>query len=74
MGLQHGSRRQPGAEALSGLARAFFYAGARALLVSHFYVMFGAASSLVAPFLLVDHAGEARLPIREAAAGQVKAR
>jgi CHAT domain-containing protein len=24
-----------GAEALSGLARAFFYAGARALLVSH---------------------------------------
>ena len=27
-----------GAEALSGLARAFFYAGARALLVSHWYV------------------------------------
>jgi CHAT domain len=26
---------KPGAEALSGLARAFFYAGARALLVSH---------------------------------------
>ena len=26
------------AEALSGLARAFFYAGARALLVSHWYV------------------------------------
>jgi len=29
---------QPGAEALSGLARAFFYAGARALLVSHWRV------------------------------------
>ena len=28
----------PGAEALSGLARAFFYAGARALLVSHWRV------------------------------------
>jgi len=27
-----------GAEALSGLARAFFYAGARALLVSHWEV------------------------------------
>lgn len=27
-----------GAEALSGLARAFFYAGARALLVSHWAV------------------------------------
>ena len=29
---------KPDAEALSGLARAFFYAGARALLVSHWYV------------------------------------
>ncbi|HUI97177.1 MAG TPA: CHAT domain-containing tetratricopeptide repeat protein [Xanthobacteraceae bacterium] len=29
---------RPGAEALSGLARAFFYAGARALLVSHWSV------------------------------------
>jgi CHAT domain-containing protein len=29
---------KPGAEALSGLARAFFYAGARALLVSHWKV------------------------------------
>ncbi|MGH6825144.1 tetratricopeptide repeat protein [Methyloceanibacter sp.] len=29
---------KPGAEALSGLARAFFYAGARALLVSHWAV------------------------------------
>lgn len=29
---------EPGAEALSGLARAFFYAGSRALLVSHWRV------------------------------------
>jgi CHAT domain-containing protein len=29
---------RPGAEALSGLARAFFYAGTRALLVSHWSV------------------------------------
>jgi CHAT domain-containing protein len=29
---------RPGAEALSGLARAFFYAGARALLVTHWPV------------------------------------
>jgi tetratricopeptide (TPR) repeat protein/CHAT domain-containing protein len=29
---------KPGAEALSGLARAFFYAGARALMVSHWAV------------------------------------
>ena len=29
---------RPGAEALSGLARAFFYAGARALLVSHWRI------------------------------------
>ena len=37
-----------------------------------FYVMFGAAISLVAAFFLADHAHEARLPIREAIAGQVK--
>jgi len=29
---------RPGAEALSGLSRAFFYAGARSLLVSHWPV------------------------------------
>jgi CHAT domain-containing protein/tetratricopeptide (TPR) repeat protein len=34
-------------EALSGLARAFFYAGARALLVSHWYVDSDAAVKLV---------------------------
>jgi CHAT domain-containing protein len=35
-----------GGEALSGLARAFFYAGARALLVSHWTVDSGAAARL----------------------------
>ena len=37
---------KPGAEALSGLARAFFYAGARALLVSHWPVGSAAATRL----------------------------
>jgi tetratricopeptide (TPR) repeat protein/CHAT domain-containing protein len=37
---------RPGAEALSGLARAFFYAGARALLVSHWAVSSDAATRL----------------------------
>ena len=39
---------KPGAEALSGLARAFFYAGARALLVSHWAVNSYAAARLTA--------------------------
>ncbi len=34
------------AEALSGLARAFFYAGARALLASHWYVSSDAAVAI----------------------------
>jgi CHAT domain-containing protein len=37
---------KPGAEALSGLVRAFFYAGARALLVSHWAVDSAAATRL----------------------------
>jgi len=37
---------EPGAEALSGLARAFFYAGARALLVTHWSVWSPAATRL----------------------------
>lgn len=36
----------PGAEGLSGLARAFFYAGARALLVSHWPVLDDIAAQL----------------------------
>jgi CHAT domain-containing protein len=38
---------KPGAEALSGLARSFFYAGARALLVSHWDVGSDAATRLM---------------------------
>ncbi|MGA6962891.1 MAG: CHAT domain-containing protein, partial [Xanthobacteraceae bacterium] len=37
---------KPGAEALSGRARAFFYAGACALLVSHWAVESNAAMRL----------------------------
>jgi tetratricopeptide (TPR) repeat protein/CHAT domain-containing protein len=37
---------KPGAEALSGLARAFFYAGSRAILVSHWAVDSQAAARL----------------------------
>lgn len=37
---------KPGAEALSGLARAFFYAGARSMLVSHWPVQSEAAVKL----------------------------
>jgi CHAT domain-containing protein len=37
---------KPGAEALSGLARAFFYAGARAILVSHWRAKSDAATRL----------------------------
>jgi CHAT domain-containing protein len=36
----------PGAEGLSGLAKAFFYAGARSVLVSHWPVISGAAAKL----------------------------
>ena len=38
---------KPGSEALSGLAKAFFYAGARSLLVSHWYVNSDATVKLV---------------------------
>jgi CHAT domain-containing protein len=41
----------PGAEALSGLAKAFFYAGSRALLVSHWPVMSDAAVKLTTGML-----------------------
>ena len=37
---------KPGAEGLSGLAKAFFYAGARTLLVSHWPVWDDAAAAL----------------------------
>lgn len=40
------SGNKPGAEGLSGLAKAFFYAGARTLLVSHWQVESNAATAL----------------------------
>lgn len=47
---------KPGAEALSGLARSFFYAGARALLVSHWAVDSEAATRLtIATFELLKN-------------------
>jgi CHAT domain-containing protein len=47
---------KPGAEALSGLARAFFYAGARSLLVSHWAVETNAATRLTtATFELIHN-------------------
>lgn len=42
-----GGSNKPGTEALSGLARAFFYAGARALLVSHWAVNSDATVKLI---------------------------
>jgi CHAT domain-containing protein len=42
-----GDSDRPGAEALSGLARAFFYAGARTLLVSHWAVNSDATVRLI---------------------------
>jgi CHAT domain-containing protein/tetratricopeptide (TPR) repeat protein len=41
------SGEKPGAEALSGLARAFFYAGGRSLLVSHWSVETNSAVALM---------------------------
>ena len=48
---------KPGAEALSGLARAFFYAGARALLVSHWSVDSEAATRLTTSTFALMKAG-----------------
>ena len=42
-----GENNKPGTEALSGLARAFFYAGARTLLVSHWAVNSEATVKLI---------------------------
>jgi CHAT domain-containing protein len=44
--MRSASEKRPGAEALSGLARAFFYARTRALLVSHWSVDSAAATRL----------------------------
>ena len=48
------AEEKPGAEPLSGLARSFFYAGARSLLVSHWNVDDEATASLmIGVFLLM---------------------
>lgn len=55
-----GSDGTPGAEGLSGLARAFIYAGARAILVSHWPVDDYAASVLTTGMLDRMYASDAR--------------
>jgi CHAT domain-containing protein len=47
------AEEKPGAEALSGLARAFFYAGARSLLVSHWEVDDRVTATLMSKIFLV---------------------
>ena len=56
---------RPGAEALSGLARAFFYAGARAVLASHW-----AVNSQATVKLITSAVGELK---REPAIGRAEA-
>jgi CHAT domain-containing protein len=55
----------PGAEGLSGLARAFFYAGTRALLVSHWAVLSDATVKLTTR-MLSESTGDPKLPRSEA--------
>lgn len=47
---------EPGADSLSGLARAFLYAGARALLVSHWRVFDDATAALTVQTLAIQKA------------------
>ena len=47
----------PGAEGLSGLAKAFFYAGTRSLLVSHWPVQSEAATALTTGMFLTRTTG-----------------
>jgi len=52
----------PGAEGLSGLAKAFFYAGSRALLVSHWPVESNSAAHLTTRMLayMAEHPSHGR--------------
>ena len=50
----------PGAQGLSGLAKAFFYAGSRALLVSHWPVVSDAAVALTTRMLTLSRQGMTR--------------
>ncbi len=56
---------KPGAEALSGLARAFFYAGTRALLVTHWAVD-SAATTTIATSTFANLSTDAKLGRAEA--------
>ncbi len=56
----------PGAEGLSGMAKAFFYAGARALLVSHWPVVSAAAATEITTHLFEETAGTATIGRAEA--------
>ena len=55
----------PGAEGLSGLAKAFFYAGSRALLVSHWPVSSKAAVKLTTR-MLAEMAADSKIGRSEA--------
>jgi CHAT domain-containing protein len=60
---------KPGAEALSGLARAFFYSGARSLLVSHWPVYSDAATLLTtSAFKIIEDGQKAQKPVGRAEA------
>lgn len=61
-----GSDGRPDAEGLSGLARAFLYAGARAILVSHWPVRDDAAARLTTGTLAALRASDGRLRRSEA--------
>lgn len=61
-----GSDGRPDAEGLSGLARAFLYAGARAILVSHWPVRDDAAARLTTGTLAALRAADGRLRRSEA--------
>jgi CHAT domain-containing protein len=63
------SGAEPGAEALSGLARAFFYSGAKSLLVSHWPVFSEAATRLTSrTFAILDDRQKAGRPLGRAEA------
>ena len=60
VGLQYRPGAGPGAEGLSGLARAFLFAGARSILVSHWPVRDDAAARLTTVALDRPARGQAR--------------
>jgi CHAT domain-containing protein len=63
---------KPGAEALSGLARSFFYAGARTLLVSHWAVDSEAATRLTHRDLRPSEIRSQDRPRRSTASGDAR--